>query len=237
MDESRAATAAPPRAASSRAARRKPAWLVPGGLLLILAFLTVNVLTHGPLVAADRRIRQAVRAEAASSTWGWLDDSTHAPARLLVELGNLRVAVSLLAVSAVFVTVRHRCRRPLLAAAIGVALLLGTVIPAKILTARRGPGQPAVAPGHMGVFPSGHTATAGVCLVLAVLLLAPDLPAGIRHAAVAVAAAVCFLVGVALIWCDFHWFTDVVAGWALTALIVMAAVRLAGLGDGSVPAA
>jgi len=37
----------------------------------------------------------------------------------------------------------------------------------------------------------------------------------------------CFLVGLALVWCDFHWFTDVVAGWALAALIVMAALRLA----------
>jgi undecaprenyl-diphosphatase len=79
----------------------------------------------------------------------------------------------------------------------------------------------------MGVFPSGHTTTAGVCLALAVLLLAPDLPARARRAAVAVMAALCFLVGAALVWCDFHWFTDVVAGWALTALIVMAVVRLA----------
>jgi hypothetical protein len=41
--------------------------------------------------------------------------------------------------------------------------------------------------------------------------------------------ALCFLVGVALIWCDYHWFTDVAAGWALTPLIVMASLRLAGL--------
>jgi Family of unknown function (DUF5682)/PAP2 superfamily len=42
-------------------------------------------------------------------------------------------------------------------------------------------------------------------------------------ALVAVAAAtICFLVGAALVWCDYHWLTDVAAGWALAALIVWA---------------
>ena len=69
-----------------------------------------------------------------------------------------------------------------------------------------------------------------MCLALAVLLLALDLPARSRRAAVAAMAALCFLVGAALIWRDFHWFTDVVAGWALAALIVLAVLRLAGPG-------
>ncbi len=228
MDDSRAAAAAP-----FRAARRRPAWLVPGGLLLVLVLLTVNVLADGPLVAVDRRIRAAVQAQAASATWRWVGDSWHAPARLLVELGNNQVAVPVLALSALIVAARHRSLRPLLAAAAGVALLLATVIPAKILIARPGPSQPVIAPGSMGVFPSGHTTTAGVCLALAVLLLAPELPARIRRAAVAAMAALCFLVGMALIWCDFHWFTDVVAGWALAALIVKAALRLTRPGPAS----
>jgi membrane-associated phospholipid phosphatase len=226
MAEDRAATAVAP----STVFRRSP-WLVPGGLLLILAALTVNVLAGGPLVGADRRIRAAVQAQAHSATWRWVGDSWHAPARLLVELGNNQVAVPVLALSALIVAVRHRSLRPLLAAAAGVALLLVTVIPAKILIGRAGPGQPAVAPGHLGVFPSGHTTTAGVCLALAVLLLGPDLPARSRRAAVAVMVALCFLVGAALIWCDFHWFTDVAAGWALAALIVLAVLRLAGPGS------
>ena len=221
MDHYRAATAAP-----LRRTWRRPAWLVTGGLL-ILALLTVNVLAGGPLVGVDRRIRAAVQAQADSATWAWVGDSWHAPARLLAELGNSQIAVPVLALSALFVALRHRSLRPLLAAAAGVALLLVTVIPAKILIARPGPGQPPVVPGHRGVFPSGHTTTAGVCFALAVLLLAPDLPARTRRAAVAVMAALCFLIGGALVWCDFHWFTDVVAGWALTALIVMAALRLA----------
>jgi membrane-associated phospholipid phosphatase len=228
MDDSRAA-----RAATLPAAWRRSPWLVPGGLLLVLALLTINVLAGGPLVSVDRRIRQATAAQANSATWHWIGGGSHAPARLLVQLGNNQVAVPVLVLCALIVAFRHRSVRPLLSAAVGVALLLATVIPAKILIARAGPGLPPVAPGALGVFPSGHTATSSVCLGLGVLLLAPDLADRARRAAVAVMAALCFLVGVALIWCDDHWFTDVVAGWALAALIVMAALRITGLGGNS----
>jgi membrane-associated phospholipid phosphatase len=225
MEESQAATLA-----AAGPARRRPTWLVPGGLLLVLAFLTVNVLTDGPLVAADRRIRAVVEAQANSATWHWVGHGALAPAQLLTDLGNNQVAVPVLVVCALAAALWHRSLRPLAAAAAGVVLLVGIVIPAKILTDRAGPGLPPVAFGHIGVFPSGHTTTAGVCLALAVLLLVPGLPARAGRAAVAAMFAVCFLVGAALVWCDYHWFTDVAAGWTLTALIVMASLRLAGLG-------
>jgi membrane-associated phospholipid phosphatase len=224
MDESRAATAA-----TVPAARRRSPWLVPGVLLLILAVLTVNALANGPLIALDRRIRAAVQARAHSPAWSWAGSGVHGPARLLVLLGDNQVALPLLLLCAVIVAARHRSLRPLVAAAIGAVVLLTTVIPAKILIGRAGPGMPPIVPGHMGVFPSGHTATSSVCLGLGVLLLAPDLPRRIRWAAVTAMALVCFLVGAALIWCDYHWFTDVVAGWALAALIVMATLRMTGL--------
>jgi membrane-associated phospholipid phosphatase len=227
MDESRAARAA------TLPARRGAPWLVPGGLLLVLALLTLNVLADGPLVGVDQRIRQAVQAQANSATWHWVGGAAHAPAQLLVHLGNNQVAFPLLLLCALIVAARRRSARPLVAAVIGITLLLATVIPAKILIARAGPGLPAVAPGAMGVFPSGHTTASSVCLGLGVLLLAPGLPSRARRTAVAVMAALCFLVGAALIWCDYHWFTDVVAGWALAALIVMASLRITGLGGNS----
>ena len=34
------------------------------------------------------------------------------------------------------------------------------------------------------------------------------------------------LVGAALVWCDYHWASDVLAGWALSALIVWLALRV-----------
>lgn len=228
MDESRAA-----RAATVPAARRRSPWLVPGGLLLLLALLTINVLTKGPLVAVDQRIRDAVQAQAQSATWHWLDDGRHSLAKLLTDLGDNQVALPVLALCAIIAAAWHRSFRPLLAAVIGVGLLLGTVVPAKILIARAGPGLPPVPHGAMGVFPSGHTATSSVCLGLAALLVARGMPDLARRAVVAATAALCSLVGIALIWCDYHWFTDVVAGWALSALIVMAALRITGLSGNS----
>jgi membrane-associated phospholipid phosphatase len=232
MDDTRAATAA-----TFRIARRRSPWLVPGVLVLILAFLTVNVLTHSPLLDVDRWIRNAVQVQAHSARFRWLEGYRYAPVYLLVDLGNNQVAVPVLGLSALIVAIAYRSVRPLFAAVVGLVLLLGTVIPAKILIGRAGPGLPPVAHGALGVFPSGHSATSSVCLGLAVLLLARDLPSSARRAALTGMATVCFLVGAALIWGDFHWFTDVVGGWALAALIIMAALRVTGLsGNSSGPA-
>jgi membrane-associated phospholipid phosphatase len=228
MDDTRAATAA-----TLPVARWRSPWLVPGGLILILALLTVNVLANGPLIRVDERIRWAVQARVHSARWYWVGGHRHAPAELLVHFGDNQVALPLLALAALIAAIRYRSLRPLLAAVIGVTLLLGTVIPLKILIARAGPGLPPIVPGAMGVFPSGHSATSSVCLGLAVLLLARDLPRWVRWPALTGMAALCCLVGAALIWLAYHWFTDVVAGWALAALIIMAALRITGLSGNS----
>jgi membrane-associated phospholipid phosphatase len=211
------ATSAPPRTAP-----RLHSWLVPGGLLLVLVFLTVNVLAHGPMLSLDEHIRSAVQHAARSPSWRWLGDSPAGPAWLLTYLGANFLAVPVLAVTALALAVRRHTARPLTTAAVGVALLLVTVIPAKIIIGRPGPGQPAVAPGGLGAFPSGHTATACVCLSLAVFLLVEGQPSHVRRTALAALAAMWLLVGAALLWCDYHWFIDVVASWALSVIILQA---------------
>jgi membrane-associated phospholipid phosphatase len=209
------ATSAPPRRPP-----RLRSWLVPGGLLLVLVFLTVNVLAHGPMLSLDQHIRSAVQDAARSPGWRWLGDSPAGPAWLLTYLGATFLAVPVLAVTALALAVRRQTVRPLVAAVVGVALLLLTVFLGKIIIGRPGPGLAAVAPGGLGAFPSGHTATACVCLSLAVLLLVDGQPARVRRIGLAALAAVWLLVGAALVWCDYHWFTDVVAGWALSALVL-----------------
>jgi membrane-associated phospholipid phosphatase len=194
--------------------------LISGGLLLILAILTVNVLVHGPLTGLDERIRLAVLARADSPAWRWLSDTPHRPAQLLTDLGMITVAVPVLAAVALALAIRRHTVRPVLIALTGVALLLATVIPAKILIARPGPGLPPVSPGALGVFPSGHTSTACVCLSLAVLMLVAGQPARIRYLALAGLGLLWLGVGAALVWCDWHWFTDVAASWALSGLII-----------------
>jgi membrane-associated phospholipid phosphatase len=223
MDETHAAPAATFRG------QRRPPWLVPGVLALILAFLTVSVLANSPLLDVDTWIRNAVQAQAHSARFRWLEGYRYAPDYLLVDLGNNQVAVPVLGLSALIAVIRDRSVRPLLAAVVAVVLLLGIVIPAKILIGRAGPGLPPVAHGALGVFPSGHSSTSSVCLGLAAVLLAQGLPGWARRAVLTIMVTVCFLVGVALIWGDYHWFTDVVGGWLLAALIVMAALRVTGL--------
>jgi membrane-associated phospholipid phosphatase len=213
-----------PRTPGARPAWWRLSWLVPGGLLLIFVLLTINVLAHGPLIGVDHRIRSVVQARATSPGLRWLSDRRYSPAQLIVDLGGYQVAVPILAACALIATARFRTRRPMLAAAVAVVLLVTVVTAGKILIGRTGPGLTTVGAGGLGVFPSGHTATASVCLGLAVALLLPGLSATARRIAVAAVAGVCLLVGVALVWCDDHWFTDVLAGWALAGLIIQAAV-------------
>jgi undecaprenyl-diphosphatase len=139
---------------------------------------------------------------------------------LLTDLGMTTVAVPVLAAVALALAIRRHTIRPVLIALTGVVLLLGTVIPAKILIARPGPGLPAVASGALGVFPSGHTSTAAVCFSLAVLMMVTGQPARIRYLAQAGLGLLWLGVGAALVWCDWHWFTDVAAGWALSGLLL-----------------
>lgn len=217
---------APGRAERPARGRAWPSWLLPAGLLAVLVLLTVNVLANGPLVTMDQHIRQTVQGWAHAAAWRWLADSPHAPAQLITDLGRETVAVPVLAVVAAVLAIRGRTLRPVLAAATSVLLLLVTVIPAKIIIARPGPGTTVLAAGSWGYFPSGHTSTACVCYSMAVLLLIAGRPGWVRRAALAGLAAVWLLVGAALVWCDYHWASDVLAGWALSALIVWLALRV-----------
>jgi undecaprenyl-diphosphatase len=199
-----------------RSQRWRSAWLtlgVPAGVLVIL---TVNVLAHGPLIGVDQRIRANVQALASSHAWHWLGG----PAGLIINLAQPSVAVPVLLVSALAVSARRRSLRPLCTAAVAIILLVVTVIPGKILIGRLAPGQLRLAPDGWGAFPSGHATTSSVCYVLAVLPLLPYLPALMRRAALAALPVWCLLIGAALVWCNYHWFTDVAAGWALAAIII-----------------
>jgi len=208
--------------ARHRARRWQHRWLLLGVPAGVLAILTINVLASGPLVGADQRSRTTEQTRADARAGQWLGG----PARLIVDLADPLFCVPVLLVSALTVSCRHRSLRPLLAAAVAVALLLVTVIPAKIMIGRLAPGQLHMVPGGLGSFPSGHATTASVCYVLGAAPLLPYLPAWTRRAALAALPVWCFLIGAALVWGDYHWFTDVAAGWALAAIIIQLTVGL-----------
>jgi len=207
-----------------------PGWLLrvlssvwfPVVLLLLLTLITEQVVTHGPLLAVDRWTRRTTLHLVAENPCPWLNHL----AEWWTDLGSSPVAIPLLVAATLTAAARTRAWQPVLGAALAGAALFATVIPGKILVGRPGPqGQP-VGPGDWGWFPSGHTSTAGVCLGTAAWLLALTCAsARLRRLLYAGTAVLCAGVGVCLIWRDYHWLLDVVAGWCLSGVILWALVR------------
>jgi undecaprenyl-diphosphatase len=193
-------------------------------LLAVLAVVTEQVVAHGPLLGLDRWIRSQLFHLHAEH----IHPGLNLLARKWTHIGSPEVAVPVLVLGAVAAAARSRSWKPLLAASLAGLALFGTVIPGKIVFERPGPdGQP-LPPGAWGWYPSGHTSTATVCLGTAVWLLAitfTTVPAALRRAAYAATAAVCVSVGFCLMWCNFHWFLDVLAGWCLSGVILWSLVR------------
>ncbi|MGW4872006.1 phosphatase PAP2 family protein [Streptomyces chartreusis] len=173
---------------------------------LLFALITWQVMADGRLVDLD---------EAASRALIHPDRLSE----LLADLGNVPVAVPVLAVVLVYVTWRHRRTGtdhwwwPAAAAAFLMALVPALVVPLKELTDR--PGTPAVPPAT-GYYPSGHTATAVVAYGAAALLLLPWLRTALaRRTALALCAALNLGVAFGLVRRGYHWPLDVVASWCL----------------------
>jgi undecaprenyl-diphosphatase len=191
---------------------------------LLFGLITWQVVADGPLVRLDERIsRAAVRP-------GRVSDA-------LADLGNVEVAVPVLAAVAAYAARRRRRAgerrwwRPAAGALGLMALVPALVVPVKELTDR--PGTPAVPPAT-GYFPSGHTATAVVAYGCAALLVLPWLRrALVRRAVVAGGAVVNLGVGVGLVRHGYHWPLDVVASWCLGAVLLTVFATSAGVSRSS----
>ncbi|MFG2311103.1 phosphatase PAP2 family protein [Streptomyces sp. NPDC048566] len=180
--------------------------LLPGLPALLFALITWQVTAHGPLARADERLSGALVHP--SRVW-----------ELLADLGNVTVAVPVLAAALMYAAFRarrarvHRWWLPSTAAAVLMALVPAVVVPLKELIARSGP--PVMGPGN-GYYPSGHTATAAVAYGAAALLLLPWLrTTGARRALVIACAILNAAVATGLLLRGYHWPLDVVASWCL----------------------
>jgi membrane-associated phospholipid phosphatase len=145
---------------------------------------------------------------------------------LLADLGDVKVAVPVLAVVLAYVAWRgrtagaHRWWLPPLAAAVLMALVPALIVPLKEWTAR--PGTPVMPPGT-GYYPSGHTATACVAYGSATLLLLPWLQGPRTRRTLVIACAVIILaVAFGLIRRGYHWPLDVMASWCLCTVLLTA---------------
>ncbi|MFF8017147.1 phosphatase PAP2 family protein [Streptomyces sp. NPDC007929] len=196
--------------------RERTTSLGPAALLLALpallfALITWQVAADGPLVGLDERLsRVLVNPDRFSE--------------LLADLGNVQVAVPVLAVALAYVTVRHRRAGsncwwlPVAAGALLMALVPALVVPLKALLAR--PATPAEPPGT-GYYPSGHTATAAVAYGTATLLLLPRLRTPLaRGALLALCTTLILATSYGLIRRGYHWPLDVAGSWCLCAVLL-----------------
>jgi len=198
----------------------RPRWVVvaawaAGGCLLALVALSVAIHHVGRVLRVDVRVLDLVDRLRAHGRW------------LVQVLGVLTwsgdflfASVGLLAVCMV-VTRRRRSRAPLWLGLSAVGLLLGTVGTGKAVIARSRIPFSVGSFGDGGTsYPSGHATTAVVVGGCLVLLAAPVLSrTGLRWAWAGM-VAYAGLIGASRLYLRMHWFTDVLAGWLLGAVIV-----------------
>ncbi|GGQ87607.1 phosphatase PAP2 family protein [Streptomyces flaveolus] len=178
---------------------------------LLFALITWQVVADGPLVGLDERVSRALVHPDRFS-------------ELLADLGNVQVAVPVLALALAGVAWCGRARGvdrwwlPPLAGVAAMALVPALVAPLKEWTDR--PGTPAVPPA-VGYYPSGHTATALVAYGAATLLLLPLLRApAVRRLLVVFCAVLVLGASFGLVRRGYHWPLDVVASWCLGAVLL-----------------
>ncbi|MDX6345945.1 MAG: hypothetical protein QOF84_735 [Streptomyces sp.] len=203
-------------------------------LLLLLLYVTLfGLLTwqeavHGPLLALDPSLRTAVAGASvrpAGSPFG----------HFVADLGNPQIALPVLGLALAFAWWRGRRWRPVVAYALTMAAIPLIVTPLKAAIGRDGPGSLTLTPGYPGLYPSGHAATATLAYGAATLLVLPFVRrTAARRLLVAAAVLLNAGVGVALVYCGYHWPLDVLGSWLLCgALLTGAALAVRGIRSSS----
>ena len=147
--------------------------------------------------------------------------------RLITLLGNRWIIGSLLLLVAAWVLRSGRCRMPV-AVMIG-AFLVNPVLEAllKGLVGRSRPEIAQLVNGAGPAFPSGHVlATVGFYGVLAVFIWRSTSRRSVAVASLTGAAVVIALVGFSRIYLGVHWLTDVVGGFLVGSVFVLAVAML-----------
>lgn len=187
-------------------------------LLLVGAALTADVVHHGLVRRLDWATHLAVDAHLHGAV---VRLALHG----LALVGHPRLLVAPLLVLATLSARRHGTSRPLVTAALVLAGTAGSV-----WLIKTGVGRVAPSSGHDRIhaagisYPSGHAVSAVVCwgllLEYAASLggrLGAALPVRRRRLLTAVLAAAAGLGMTAL---DYHWLSDVIAGWLLGGLVL-----------------
>ncbi len=197
---------------------RRPKATALAVLLAGFVALLIGVEADGLVVSADLGVRTWVLAHHPS---GLVALST-----AVTDVGNPMVSVTALLVVAAALSRWRGTTAPLLLALLGAGALTATVLVLKTWVARPGP---ALRHGHVGTgyFPSGHTTSSFLCYGLIALLLTYGGPAWRYGPAFRVGLYAAALVGAAMVYSNFHWLSDVLAGLTLGGVLLWAAVAVA----------
>ncbi|WP_234377030.1 phosphatase PAP2 family protein [Streptomyces sp. TP-A0356] len=184
--------------------------------LITFLVITWQVVAQGPLLRLDERLgRAVVHPDRVSG--------------VLADLGDIAVAVPVLAVALVWAAWRARRADadrwwlPSAAAAVLMAGLPALIVPLKDAIAR--PGPPVMGP-VTGFYPSGHTATAAIAYGAAALVLLPWLRTPqARRGLLVVCLVLNLVVAYGLVRHGYHWPLDVLASWCLCG-VLLSSLRL-----------
>lgn len=172
------------------------------------------------------RLDVPIQREVLASREGWLDTLM----AWVSLLGTRYVIGAILLGVAGWALATRRCRRVVLVLVLAFAANFVLEVVLKLSVGRPRPDLLRLVPGRGPSFPSGHVlATVGFYGVLAALTWKSTPGPWRRAAAYAAATAVILGVGFSRIYLGVHWFSDVVAGFAVgTAFVLTVAWALRG---------
>lgn len=195
------------------------------GALALLGLAVASLLADGGSLGFDRSLMLALRTPGApDDPLGprWFEDVM----RDMTALGGIGVVIGASLVFAGYLALERRLVDiAVLATSIVGAQLVSGVI--KHLVQRPRPDLVShEAAIYSASFPSGHTLMATVVYITFALLLAADFSdRRVREYLLASAWLVAFAVGASRIYLGVHWPSDVLAGWSLGALWMLAMRR------------
>ena len=190
--------------------------------LAVLVVLTLGVLVAGgPGLAVDKFF----------AAWPGLSTKDSVTGKVLALVGQRAYSAPVLLVVAAVLAWRRRIVRPLSLALLGLLALNVVVGAMKLAIGRPSPRTGSWLPFDGGMdFPSGHTSNTVLTWGLTAWLLLAfgrKVPTIRRQwVGYGLVAAASLVVGAASLYLRTHWITDIVAGWAVGFLILVAITRL-----------
>ena len=195
--------------------------------LVLAALLILIVLTLGVVVAGG----PGLVIDKALAAWPGLATKDSVTGEMLAVVGQRAYSAPFLLLVAGALAWRRRIVRPLSLALLGLLTLNVVVGAMKLVVGRPSPRTGNWLPFAGGMdFPSGHTSNTVLTWgLMAWLLLAfgrkvPTI--GRQWVGYGLVAAASLVVGAASLYLRTHWITDIVAGWAVGFLILVAITRL-----------